>query len=97
MNLHAARAMVAEYQKAEEAWGDIDRWNTANLMQPGHGLWNLEAGARRYANLPERDPGLPATAEEIMASLLALTFPDIGEALAVIAEHDGEAEAGEPA
>lgn len=97
MDLHAARAMVAEYQKAEEAWGDIDRRNTANLMTPGNGLWQLEAGARRYAKLPDRDPGLPVTAEEIMASLLALTFPDIGEALAVIAAHDGEAEEGETA
>lgn len=97
MNIYAARAMVAEYQKAEQAWGDLDRWNTAHLMQPGHGLWQLEAGARRYAKLEDRDPDRPVTAEEIMASLLALTFPDIGEALAVIAEHDGEAEAGDPA
>lgn len=95
MSLHAARQMVAEYQKAEEAWGDIDRWNTANVMQPGHGLWNLEAGARRYARLPERDPGVPVTIEEIMSSLLSLTFPDIGEALEVIAAHDGEAGEGD--
>lgn len=93
MDIEQARALVAEYQQAEAAWRNLDEWHEQNIYQ-GSRLWELEAGARRYAKLEPRDPRREVSHEEILESMLTLTFPDIGEALAVVAAHDGEAEAG---
>lgn len=91
MDIEQARQVVAEYQQAEAAWRGLDEWHEANACQDSSRLWQLEAGARSQAKLPPRDPGREVSGEEILESMLSLTFPDIGEALAVVAAADGEA------